>query len=106
MLCGCAGEVGAANARWSARLSDEQAARPRLIRIYPFGYVRRVNAINVLRHLAGLTQQELAARAGTAQPTIAAYEASRKSPTLRTLEKLARAAGAILSTDEVLCARP
>ncbi len=41
----------------------------------------------------GLTQGELAARAGTSQPAIAAYEAGRKSPTLRTVERLAEACG-------------
>lgn len=52
-----------------------------------------MNVIKTLRQLAGLTQQQLAARAETAQSTIAAYESGRKSPTLRTLEKTARAAG-------------
>ncbi len=42
---------------------------------------------------AGLTQAALASAAGTSQPTIAAYEAGRKSPTLRTVERLAGAAG-------------
>ncbi len=42
---------------------------------------------------AGVTQAELASRAGTSQPTIAAYESGRKSPTLRTLDQLARAVG-------------
>lgn len=40
-----------------------------------------------------MTQAELAEKAGTSQPTIAAYESDRKSPTLRTLDRLARAAG-------------
>ena len=40
-----------------------------------------------------MTQSELADLAGTSQPTIAAYEAGRKSPTLRTLRRMARAAG-------------
>lgn len=46
-----------------------------------------------LRFRAGLTQSELASRAGTSQPTIAAYESRRKSPTLDTLRRLAHAAG-------------
>lgn len=50
-----------------------------------------VNAISVLRARSGLTQGQLAARAGTSQPTIAAYEADRKSPTVRTVERLAQA---------------
>jgi len=41
-----------------------------------------------LRTSVKMTQTELADRAGTSQPTIAAYEAGRKSPTLRTLTRL------------------
>ncbi len=52
-----------------------------------------VNPIWALRLGAGMTQAELAGAAGTSQPTIAAYEGGSKSPTLRTLERLARAAG-------------
>jgi len=52
-----------------------------------------MNVVKALREQAGLTQQQLAARAQTAQSTIAAYESGRKSPTLRTLERTARAAG-------------
>lgn len=40
-----------------------------------------------------MTQEELAAAAGTSQPTIAAYESGRKSPTLRTLTRIAGALG-------------
>jgi transcriptional regulator with XRE-family HTH domain len=35
----------------------------------------------------------LASAGGTSQPTIAAYEAGRKSPTLATVDRLARSAG-------------
>jgi len=49
------------------------------------------NPVRSLRLQAGLTQEELAARAGTSQPTIAAYEASVKSPTLATLKRMAAA---------------
>ncbi len=52
-----------------------------------------MNSIRILRGLRGLTQAELAEAAGTSQPTIAAYETGRKSPTLRTVERLAEAAG-------------
>lgn len=52
-----------------------------------------MNAIRTLRRRVGLTQEELASAAGTSQPTIAAYEAGRKSPTLRTLRRLTGAAG-------------
>lgn len=40
-----------------------------------------------------MTQGELAAVSGTSQPAIAAYESGRKSPTLRTLTRIAGALG-------------
>jgi len=43
--------------------------------------------------MAGLTQAALARAGGTSQPTIAAYEAGRKSPTISTVRRLARAVG-------------
>ena len=49
-----------------------------------------MNIIQNLRHQAGITQRELAEMAGTSQSTIAAYETGVKSPTLRTVENLAR----------------
>ena len=52
-----------------------------------------MNPVYELREAAGLTQHELAAAAGTSQPTIAAYESGTKSPTWRTLERLAYAVG-------------
>ena len=52
--------------------------------------------VRTLRQDRGLTQLELAERAGTSQPTVAAYESGAKSPTLHTLRKLARAASAEL----------
>ena len=45
---------------------------------------------------AGFTQSELARRAGTSQPTIAAYEAGNKVPTVSTLERVLRATGTTL----------
>jgi transcriptional regulator with XRE-family HTH domain len=59
-----------------------------------------VNAADVLRGArlrAGLTQHALAARAGTSQATISAYESGRKQPSLRTLERLLAATGARLA---------
>jgi transcriptional regulator with XRE-family HTH domain len=49
-----------------------------------------------LRHDAGLTQAELAARMGTTQSVIARMEGGGTRPTLETLEKLATAVGADL----------
>lgn len=42
---------------------------------------------------AGLTQTELARRAGTSQPAVARYEAGVASPAVRTLERLLRVLG-------------
>jgi predicted nucleotidyltransferase/DNA-binding XRE family transcriptional regulator len=52
------------------------------------------------RASAGLSQSELARRAGTSQPAVARYESGAASPSVRTLERLVRAAGQrlILST--------
>jgi transcriptional regulator with XRE-family HTH domain len=52
-----------------------------------------VNWIRILRERAALTQAALADVGGTSQPTVAAYEAGRKSPTVNTLRRLARAVG-------------
>ena len=49
--------------------------------------------IRALRERAALTQQSLALAGGTSQPTIAAYESGRKSPTVQTLQRLASAVG-------------
>lgn len=60
-----------------------------------------MNPIRTLRRRAGLTQAALAQAAGTSQPTIAAYEGGGRSPTLRTLEQLAAAAGLETAVDFV-----
>lgn len=49
------------------------------------------------RRRAGLTQAELARRAGTSQATISAYEHGRKEPSFETLGRLLAAAGARLT---------
>ena len=45
------------------------------------------------RASAGLTQDELARRAGTSRPTLSAYENGRKSPTVATFARLLSEAG-------------
>ncbi len=50
------------------------------------------------RARAGLTQTQLAQRAGTSQATISAYEHGRKAPSIETLSRLLAAAGARLTT--------
>lgn len=49
--------------------------------------------IHSARSRAGLTQAELAARAGTSQTAVARYERGRALPTLETLYRLVRACG-------------
>ena len=49
--------------------------------------------ISTARNKSGLTQAELAIRAGTSQAAIARYEADRVSPSVSTLERVLRAAG-------------
>jgi len=45
------------------------------------------------RRAAGLSQAELARRAGTSRPTLSAYEHGRTVPTLRTAQRVLAAAG-------------
>jgi transcriptional regulator with XRE-family HTH domain len=51
-----------------------------------------------VRAQVGLSQTDLAERAGTSRPTLSAYEHGRISPTLDTLERILAAAGFRLST--------
>jgi transcriptional regulator with XRE-family HTH domain len=51
------------------------------------------NLIRIARRDTGLSQRELARRAGTSQATLSAYEAGRKAPSLDTLARIIRAAG-------------
>src|ERR1700743_2930567 len=46
-----------------------------------------------VRVSSGLTQEELARRAGTSRPTLSAYEHGRKSPTVATFARLLAQAG-------------
>ena len=55
------------------------------------------DAIRRARIDAGLTQHALAARAGTSQATISAYESGRKQPSIETLERVLAATGARLA---------
>src|SRR3954462_15152067 len=49
--------------------------------------------LRTVRRRRGLSQGELARRAGTSQPVISAYEHARRDPTLGTLRRLVAAAG-------------
>ena len=52
-----------------------------------------MSTVRDLRRKAGMTQAQVAAASGTSQPAIAAYESGRKSPTLRTLRRIAHSLG-------------
>ena len=49
--------------------------------------------IRRVRHRSGLSQRELARRAGTSQSTLSTYEHGTKSPTLAVAERIANAGG-------------
>lgn len=49
--------------------------------------------IRALRRRHGLTQAELAHRAGTSQPVVSAYEGGHRDPTYSTLRRLIEAGG-------------
>jgi len=57
--------------------------------------------IREVRRRQGLTQAQLAQRAGTSQPVISAYEHGRRDPGYETLRKLVEAAGERLRVDAV-----
>lgn len=52
------------------------------------------------RERAGLTQAALAARCGTSQTALSAYERGRKRPSLATLERLLAGCGARLAIQD------
>ena len=52
-----------------------------------------MNPVRILRAVIGVSQAQLAAVAGTSQPAIASYESETKSPTWRTIVRVAQAAG-------------
>ena len=49
--------------------------------------------VRLIRAVAGMTQRDLADVAGTSQPTVAVYESGAKSPTWRTVERIASSVG-------------
>jgi ribosome-binding protein aMBF1 (putative translation factor) len=49
------------------------------------------SAVMDVRNRAGLTQEELARKMGTTQPVVARLESGRSRPSMRTLERLAKA---------------
>jgi transcriptional regulator with XRE-family HTH domain len=59
---------------------------------YRIRYALAVSLIADIRKHSGLTQHELARRAGTSRTRLSAYERGRTAPELGTVERLARAA--------------
>jgi transcriptional regulator with XRE-family HTH domain len=57
------------------------------------------NALRTARARAGLSQAALAARSGTSQATVSAYERGRKQPSVETFSRLLAAAGASLTVE-------
>ena|ERR1700681_4831092 len=57
------------------------------------------SAVRAARRRAGVTQVELAERTGTSQPSIARLERGLVSPTVITLDRIARALGTDLVID-------
>ena len=57
------------------------------------------SAVRAARRQAGMSQVELARRAGTSQPSIARLERGLVSPTVVSLDRIARALGAELVID-------
>src|ERR1039458_4917098 len=57
------------------------------------------SAVRAARRRAGVSQAELAERAGTSQPSIARLEKGQVSPTVITLDRIARALGSDLVID-------
>jgi len=55
--------------------------------------------IRAVRRRQGLTQAELARRAGTSQPVVSAYEHGHRDPTCATLRRLVEAGGEQLVLD-------
>jgi transcriptional regulator with XRE-family HTH domain len=55
--------------------------------------MRTADLLSAARHAAGMSQDDLARRAGTSRPTLSAYEHGRKSPTLETAARLLAEAG-------------
>jgi predicted nucleotidyltransferase/DNA-binding XRE family transcriptional regulator len=57
--------------------------------------------VRVVREMAGLTQEELARRAGTSQPAVARYENGSAHPSTATLQRLTRTGGYELQVELV-----
>ncbi|NLT06933.1 MAG: helix-turn-helix transcriptional regulator [Solirubrobacterales bacterium] len=71
--------------------------------VYLSGYTRPMSPsieIRAARERAGMTQVELARRAGTSQATVSSYESGRKRPTVETFARLLAATGSRVTVEE------
>lgn len=64
--------------------------------------MRFADTLRSVRHVAGLTQAELGARAGVARPNVVAYEAGRREPLFESAVGLLSAAGAEVKVEPPL----
>src|SRR4051794_24333068 len=78
--------------------------------LYPMRYSERNVDVGVTLHAArtraGLSQAELARRAGTSQAAVSAYESGAKQPSVATFSRLLAAAGARLAVEHSTRRRP
>jgi transcriptional regulator with XRE-family HTH domain len=65
--------------------------------MYRLRYTALVNVVREIREHSGLTTSELARRAATSRPNVAAYEHDRQQPTWPVIQRLATAAGCAIS---------
>ncbi|HEX3655429.1 MAG TPA: helix-turn-helix transcriptional regulator [Pirellulales bacterium] len=72
--------------------ADREGSRPAV----EFARASIARSIFNDRNAAGMSQQELAHRAGVRQETVSRLESGKHSPTLRTIEKIERALQAAL----------
>ena len=64
-----------------------------------YGVVMSSGLLERVRRAAGLSQDELASRAGTSRTTLSAYEHGRKSPNMTTVDRLLASAGFELTAE-------
>jgi transcriptional regulator with XRE-family HTH domain len=65
------------------------------------GAMDAARLIRDVRRRRGLTQAELARRAGTSQPVVSAYEHGHRDPSVTTLRRLIEASGERLRVDSI-----
>jgi len=75
---------------WLSEPDAEPESKPKTAQASSLG---AGHLILVARELTGLSQRKLAARAGTSQPALAKLETGNGLPSIRTLLRIAEAAG-------------